>query len=621
MVIRRESAKDAKLLKKKLKAVKSRCVMGSSISIERKVASKNFILCRNDAQGLTCQTCSRYTCKQCIEGLLKVIKKKDLYGSGKRSKVREYMSFLAKKRLPKTCHACFIGRSEKKWKDEHVSTQKMCSEGLKYDGMLVFPEFNLGIDSPLADNGIVDVHGLGTEKKYNLKAAKHFVLSMECAHKCYTEDIHLTEIALHKGCDGIRVFKVRELQVRDYLDVTVLKTVKVKIVIVKQANDPIPISKGENNINLEYLSRLRYFSEKAYLEECDVTLILGEWDGVAGAYSLLLSRWHHVWEERPLSQKGVESLYSEVSKMTDFGNVVRRRSGGSSGKSLGLSKVYKDLIKYPGNCPKRGIGQFLAVNDDGVNVYYKAADGKFKCALYSIPQYGGQFDCKGWLMEKFDFLYDFAEVKIHTAVLLLTINCSGTLKKPITPCAVASELLNVDQCVELGKAMEAEMSGSELGNQWRRPVWESFFRRKSKKTRNLLKGDLTFRRKVLVNYANFNRHTLVQHQVGLHKDSFGSKKVSMENVEVHSLENKVCFSAEGGLFNKFGIGRGGGGKLRFTFAILDWENQRPGRRRIAMGNVLSAQDLPRRVTEAVWAAFRIQFPAAAEAVDAEFDDV
>lgn len=79
MVIRRESAKDAKLLKKKAKAVKSCCVMGSSISIERNVASKNFILCKNDAKGLTCQTCKSYTCRECIEEILKVIKKGSIW--------------------------------------------------------------------------------------------------------------------------------------------------------------------------------------------------------------------------------------------------------------------------------------------------------------------------------------------------------------------------------------------------------------------------------------------------------------------------------------------------------------------------------------------------------------
>ena len=126
---------------------------------------------------------------------------------------------------------------------------------------------------------------------------------------------------------------------------------------------------------------------------------------------------------------------------------------------------------------------------------------------------------------------------------------------------------------------------------------------------------VSYKEAVLANYANFNRHTLVQHPVGMHQDSFGKRSVRSVKQEIHSLENKICFPCHGGLFDKFGIGRGGAGPGIFVFALLDWQTQRPGRRRQAMRNVLPEELIPRRVTEQIWAAFRIQHPEAAIAVD------
>ena len=70
--------------------------------------------------------------------------------------------------------------------------QRPVSKGgdkLKYDGSIVFPEYGLVIDSPLASSGVVDVHGLGPED--GLKAVQHFVVGYDLAKQLGTADTSL----------------------------------------------------------------------------------------------------------------------------------------------------------------------------------------------------------------------------------------------------------------------------------------------------------------------------------------------------------------------------------------------------------------------------------------------
>ena len=180
-----------------------------------------------------------------------------------------------------------------------------------------------------------------------------------------------------------------------------------------------------------------------------------------------------------------------------------------------------------------------------------------------------------------------------------------------------SEIFHMDQCKELALVLQtkSKQGPCNLGEQLEIPSSATNYRASArKKFRKTRTNDVCYRQAVLANYANFNRHTLVQHPVGLHCDSFGKRTVRTVKMEIHSLENKICF-AHYGLFDKFGIGRGGAGPGIFVFALLDWQTQRPGRRRQAMRNILPADLIPRRVTEHIWAMFRQQHPEAAVAVD------
>jgi hypothetical protein len=75
-------------------------------------------------------------------------------------------------------------------------------------------------------------------------------------------------------------------------------------------------------------------------------------------------------------------------------------------------------------------------------------------------------------------------------------------------------------------------------------------------------------------FAVDNKHTLIAHNVEYHLDLFKDNQPG--------LENKTAFRVTG----YKGVGRGGGRKNEFVFALLDWGNTPQGRIRrcyIALG--------------------------------------
>jgi hypothetical protein len=150
---------------------------------------------------------------------------------------------------------------------------------------------------------------------------------------------------------------------------------------------------------------------------------------------------------------------------------------------------------------------------------------------YSNPVYRGAFELKGNLINKYKFLVTFAKLKAAAAKLLHDINNQQTMTREplIQPEAIENER-------ELFRGhLEATGTGKKsLHNALR-----------------MFTGD--------------NKHTLIAHNIGYHLDCFKDNQPG--------LENKTAFRVTG----YKGVGRGGGRKNEFVFALLDWGNTEQGR--------------------------------------------
>jgi hypothetical protein len=113
-------------------------------------------------------------------------------------------------------------------------------------------------------------------------------------------------------------------------------------------------------------------------------------------------------------------------------------------------------------------------------------------------------------------LYDFAEAKVISALILEQVNKSTTFF--IHQAAVEKEIGVIAAC------------------------------------------DCTTRKLLLRDFINMNTHTIVAHPVGYHQDTFAGQQ--------HSLENKICFVVPKKSSN--GMGRGGAGPTNYVVALLDW---------------------------------------------------
>ena len=389
------------------------------------------------------------------------------------------------------------------------------------------------------------------------------------------------------------------------------------------------VRKGDNDVSAKEFGSVRCFTkmDRAFAE-VDCTLIFGRWRNADGSYqthgSLLLARFYNKESLEEVNRSVVNSLYSTVIKECENDGFVRRRVGGSSGLYKEVTPEMFDFMRENrGGCPKIGVGQWWLPNGTTMHMGYINKSTNGKSVRYSVPQKGGQFEAKPRLLELFPFLYDFAECKVFTAKLVQSWNKSKETGNMLLVSyhAVEAELWNLQRCLLLGE-ITMSRTNTGLSSAWQCDKWDDCrptkYKKKTGTKIRLTTDQVGFRKVVLANYANFNKHTLVQHPVGNHEDSFGTIKTTEgEKTGIHSLENKVCFWHAGNI-DRYGIGRGGMGPNKFVFAILDWTNSRSGARRRAVYNAVA--DPPRRVTEAFWRNFldSTQWGALARMIDAQY---
>ena len=301
----------------------------------------------------------------------------------------------------------------------------------------------------------------------------------------------------------------------------------------------------------------------------DVDIITGRFKACNSKDSLLLMRFYN--KGRKMNQGKVNQLFSTIMTTLCQRNAYDvGRIGGSSGPPLANA----EFIGFAGldtSFPRQGPGvKFVKGTTTWQCAYIKVLEQDHLSPAfhaYGAPKRGGQFDVDQELMTTFPALYDFAETKVTGAYILDKLN--QILDVPIQPTAVSYELQIYEQSLFIAPGMK----------------WTSLSRKcRENKTRP--------RCEALVQFVAHNKHTLVCHPVGYHKDVFAQGK--------ECLENKICFQASGRHSPR--MGRGGLGQGRFVFAILDWANNDRGQlqRTLRASGVARKQRVTRRIVKKVY---------------------
>jgi len=178
----------------------------------------------------------------------------------------------------------------------------------------------------------------------------------------------------------------------------------------------------------------------------------------------------------------------------------------------------------------------------GYDIYYISANESERCCKrvpYSPPKKGGNFRLKSKDFKKFPFLADFAELKVIAARIVSALNESDLFSshKKISVMAVEQELSNLAHCIDA--------------------------------------YDKDDRLTILEKYNNFNKHSIVAYNVGLHLDVFHRHSASFENKAVFHAK---AFDYGDKTSIDWEYSRGGGKTPReFHYALLDWNLQQKRR--------------------------------------------
>ena len=231
--------------------------------------------------------------------------------------------------------------------------------------------------------------------------------------------------------------------------------------------------------------------------------------------------------------------------------------------SSGLTCVNNNFFKAIGGklfLPKKTKACKIVKTENKYIIYYKPlpkSECTTKFAEYKIsqPQIGGRTSFDTDLLQKFPWLCDFSASKFAAALLMDFIN--------------KTEILDVETDV-------IEVAHNQI----------------SQLHRLLVTGEVKKkeRSKMLMTYASRQNVSVVAYPCCFHQDYTGT---------LPSLENKKCFEVKA--WSSRGVGRGGGAKGSFVFALLDWTSHKSGSRRkdflAATGS--DSRKVP-RVTEQMW---------------------
>ena len=175
--------------------------------------------------------------------------------------------------------------------------------------------------------------------------------------------------------------------------------------------------------------------------------------------------------------------------------------------------AFKNAGLFPRN--EYGVKYFANITT-WTGVYIKPFEAERSAASFSHgqPQIGGILNKPEKLVEKYEVLQRFVLFKMQTLYILYNID------PRISPSAVHSQF---------------------------------------EQNHHTAKSSSTLREQI-IKTSKMNHFTYVQHPVGYHIDTFGGGKPV--------LENKICLVDDSILDS---TGRGGAGKSKFVWALLDWK--------------------------------------------------
>jgi hypothetical protein len=279
--------------------------------------------------------------------------------------------------------------------------------------------------------------------------------------------------------------------------------------------------------------------------DADIVVVLGKFDSCDSKLTLLALRYLHPKYNlfpQPMCNNQKLALFHDLKKLCPRGGFEARRFGGSSGLAKTSDELF-EFLRVPANLPRKLVAAKILKCRGKYKIIYVPNVNQKKRAVsvtYSNPVYGGAFELKGKFIDKYKFLLTFAKLKAASAEILHDINNQRNMAREplIQPEAIENER----------ELFRGHLKASGTGK---------------KSFHNALRM-----------FAVDNKHTLIAHPVGYHLDVFKDDQPG--------LENKTAFRVTG----YKGVGRGGGRKNEFVFALLDWGNTPQGRirrRYIALG--------------------------------------
>jgi hypothetical protein len=396
-----------------------------------------------------------------------------------------------------------------------------------YDGYLLYPQYNLLVDSNF---NAIDIFALGKQQGLD-PGVLHGVVQPEDAFNYQQEGV----VASGSGLLVLDSFELT-LEFSNPMNGGATEKVLVKVIIINR-NTEVECDKGSHPTAAD-IQKSGTCTGQTNDSHHQATIILGNpanKNGGAGYY-LLLTRLY-TWEIK-LSKKGDDALYDHLQSKLKNGGFEGHQLGGSGGK-VEVNKNLLTFLHHPRIFPTKGKGIKFVPHGNTWNCFYVWPYKRPRTVVqvsYSQPQKGGSMCLTTADTAAFPYLGTFAESKPFAALLLQALN---------------HQVLRTYKTGQLC---------------YPPPISKEF------KHLSLAEAQCTRSKSDLLDaLVLLNKHTLVAYAVGYHIDVFADDEPS--------LENCICFlhSKKGEATSEPAQGRGGGGAGIFCWALLDWTQKRQKR--------------------------------------------
>lgn len=256
----------------------------------------------------------------------------------------------------------------------------------------------------------------------------------------------------------------------------------------------------------------------------------------------------HIYLDRRFERLPVnDDLYFSVSKRASHAGIVAERSGGALGQCDPSDEAFICFIKRRGLAPRVLKACLIIVMNSkekcGFYVFYVTPYERKRRVIpwwYDTPRRGGTQVLTRSQVASFPLFDTFPYCRVETALLCDQFNLANERK--VMSVACGKVLREWDEAIASAKE---RMRGSK------------HYVAKLPCLNVFAVHELALR----------SKHSLIEYSCGFHKDVSGRHGSD-------DIENKItliCMTKSTG--GRFGVGRGGCGKLLYTYALMDWNNK------------------------------------------------